>query len=139
MASFTRKHVFAKLVAATVASATAVVALDIAAASASGGQHPAAAVSADVRAQSPSIPAPAAKTSSEPGNTGNLSVTVPPIPPQSALLGLCIAFLAGNGKSDLKHNANEFEILIGATGGTVASTTNWCQNYVRYRDDHPSR
>lgn len=60
-------------------------------------------------------------------DTQNIAVTVPAVPPQRALPGLCRAFLASNshGKSGA-----EFKVLVGATGGTISSTTAWCKQYL---------
>ena len=130
-----RKRLFAKLLAVCVVAAAPVAALDVAAAAASGNNHAAPVTAVGVassRPTPPPSPAPGAETEA----AGNLSVVVPQVPPHNALLGLCVAFLASgdNAKSD---HSTAFQILIGATGGTVTSTTNWCQNYIRYRHDHP--
>lgn len=57
--------------------------------------------------------------------TGNIAVSVPPVPPHAALAGLCRAFLQG-------ARQGEVQVLIGATGGTDASTTTWCHNYLKF-------
>jgi len=55
---------------------------------------------------------------------GDLVVTVPPIPSQRALPGLCASFLTSGA-----DGAPGFQILIGATGGSAGSTTRWCAKY----------
>ena len=58
---------------------------------------------------------------------GNLSVYVPEVPSQRSLPGLCRAFL----NSDMAgKNGQAFEVLVGATGGSVATTSAWCGTYL---------
>lgn len=69
-------------------------------------------------------PPPATAPTTTPGN---IEVTVPPVPPQKALPGLCRAFLSNDvhGKS-----GTAFQVLVGATGGTFSKTDGWCQQYL---------
>ena len=76
-------------------------------------------------------PRPTVSASPTAASGGDIAVSVPPVPSQHALPGLCTAFLAG------QHRGHEFDVLIGATGGSVAKTTAWCTTYLQYRARGP--
>jgi hypothetical protein len=77
---------------------------------------------------------------SEDSGGGNLVVVVPPTPDRRHLRELCIKLLSGHysdkstkrGDHD-KAGTNTVPDLIAATGGTRASATAWCLQYLHPR------
>jgi hypothetical protein len=67
---------------------------------------------------------------------GNLVVFAPPTPDQDDLRPLCKALLSGRLDARIDHGdgADTVQALIAATGGSRASATAWCLNYL-----HPHR
>ena len=64
---------------------------------------------------------------------GGISVAVPEVPPLRALPGLCRAFLrtpGGEGHGPVSGYPADLRVLMGATGGTVASTGSWCRTFL---------
>jgi hypothetical protein len=72
------------------------------------------------------------------GSASNLEVVIPPTPTQNALPGLCTAFLTGRDTQTASNSSQgppAYHLLIGATGGTMVTTTAWCREYLRL--NHP--
>lgn len=67
---------------------------------------------------------------------GNLDVSVPPVPSQRALPGLCRAFLRSDEQA---KRGNAFEVLVGATGGNLTATSAWCATYLTLWTERETR